>query len=213
MRRCYDISTSHIAVRLSAALLVLAAWTAGPAAAQPEELPLGSSMPAVNAPLTSPTGEAVDLASVTGENATVFIFWSHRCPWVDRYEERVLQLAGQMEANGVGFVLVNPNSGDEPVTDATRTSAQQLDGSGPNVRYLLDPDAALARALGASRAPHVFVFDSRSTLVYAGTIDDSPASTDSVEKPYLRDALDAVLAGNEVPVADTKAFGCTLKYE
>lgn len=169
-------------------------------------------MPSVTASFTTVDGGTVQLSSLLGQKATVFVFWSNQCPWVDRYEDRVLGLAKQAESEGVAFVLVNSNDAAAYPKESAEGNAQRAASKNYPVTYVRDENAVLAKALGASRAPHAFVFDDNSTLVYAGTIDDSPASADNVQKPYLKDAIDAVVAGEEVPVADTKAFGCTLKF-
>ena len=179
--------------------------------AQGQELPLGSDMPSVSASFTTTDGKSVSLPSLMGETATVIVFWSNQCPWVDRYEERVMELASAVQEQGVSFVLVNSNDATAYPQESEEANAERAAANDYSVTYIRDNDAALTRALGASRAPHVFLFDDTSTLVYAGTIDDSPASADNVENAYLRDAIEAVIAGEDVPVAHTKAFGCTLK--
>jgi hypothetical protein len=70
----------------------------------------------------------------------------------------------------------------------------------------------VAKAYGATVTPHVFVFGPDRKLVYRGRVDDStdPAK---VEKTDLRNALDDILAGKDVKVASTKAFGCTIKWK
>lgn len=195
---------------LCIALLVGLLGTAS-AVAQPEELPLGSALPSVEGPLQRVHDGTASVADLTGAQGTVFLFWSNQCPWVDKYAGRVQDLIGTFTGQGIQFVLVNAN-------DASAFPKESLDASQavasdyPQATYVKDANAALARALGASRTPHAFVFDAQNTLVYAGTIDDSPGDPGAVSTSYLNDALSAVVAGNDVPVADTKAFGCMIKF-
>ena len=185
--------------------------TAAPAAAQPEELPLGSSLPATDVSLTQVDGTTISVSEVLGSTATVFLFWSNQCPWVDKYEDRVQGMVEEFGGQGVEFVLVNANDASAFPRESLDASRQRAASREYDATYVRDDGAQLASAFGASRTPHVFVFDAQRTLVYVGSIDNSPADPDNVTKPYLRDALTAVLGGDSVPVADTKAFGCMLK--
>jgi thiol-disulfide isomerase/thioredoxin len=168
-------------------------------------------MPAPDVPLTRVDGSSATASDLMGASATVFVFWSNQCPWVDRYEDRIQSVASDFRGEGVRFVLVNANDATTFPKENLEASRERADAADYDVTYVRDDDARLAEALGASRTPHVFVFDDANTLVYAGAVDDSPASADNVEKPYLRNALQAVTSGESVSVADTKAFGCTLK--
>jgi peroxiredoxin len=80
-----------------------------------------------------------------------------------------------------------------------------------NFDYLYDEDQSLVRALGAERTPEVFVFDRDRRLVYHGAIDDNRDER-AVTHEYLRDALDALLAGREPTVRQTPPVGCTVKW-
>jgi len=80
------------------------------------------------------------------------------------------------------------------------------------IPYLHDETQEVARALGAQVTPHVFVLDSGQRLRYRGAPDaghDDP----SQNARYLRDALDAILAGDEPATADTRARGCSVKWK
>jgi len=78
--------------------------------------------------------------------------------------------------------------------------------------YLFDETQEVARAYGAERTPEVFVFDRDRRLRYHGAIDDNYEDPSRVRAHYLRDALDALLAGEPVPVEDTRPVGCTVKW-
>jgi hypothetical protein len=78
--------------------------------------------------------------------------------------------------------------------------------------YVVDATSNVARAFGATRTPEAFLFDAAGTLVYHGAIDDNAQDAAKVEKRFLKDALDALLAGREVAVKETKALGCSIKF-
>lgn len=194
----------------TAALLVVGA--SAPVFGQSEEIPLGSALPDVTAQFPAVDGTTKSVDELLGSNATVFIFWSNQCPWVDKYEDRVEDLVSAYQSRGVTFVRVNSNDPTAFPRESLQGSTEKAEEEEYQTPYIRDPKAALANALGASRTPHVFVFDDTQTLVYAGTIDDSPADASAVKKTYLKDALDATLNGEDVPLADTKAFGCMIKF-
>jgi len=188
------------------------AGTSSPAAGQSEEIPLGSALPDITAQFPAVDGTTKSVDDLLGEEATVLLFWSNQCPWVDKYEARVRDLVSTYRSQGVAFVRVNSNDPTAFPRESLSGSTERAEEGEYQTPYVRDPKAALANVLGASRTPHVFVFDDTQTLVYAGTIDDSPADASAVKKTYLDDALTAILEGNDVPVADTKAFGCMIKF-
>jgi hypothetical protein len=172
---------------------------------------VGDPLPAVEAPLKRTDGTAVRANRLTGEAGTVFLFWSNRCPWVDRYEGRVMRLASDFLQREVAFVLVNANDAAAAPGESLRASRKRARDAGYGATYVRDPTGALARALGAKRTPHAFVFGPEERLVYAGAVDDSPADADGVTQPYVRDALEALEAGRAPPIATTRAFGCMIR--
>ncbi len=193
-------------------LMLLGSSVAAPIFAQPQEVPLGTEMPTLDQPLTQIDGSSVSLDALTGSTATVILFWSNQCPWVRKYESRVDALVNEFADQDVRFVRVNSNDPSAFPQESLEASREHASEQGYQAPYVRDPNAALAQALGASRTPQVFVFDSTQTLVYTGTIDDSPASGDQVTTSYLRNALTALVQNAQIEVSQTKAFGCTIKY-
>lgn len=171
------------------------------------QLETGAEMPLANEQFSTASGSNVRLSGLAGNSGTVVMFWSNQCPWAGRYEQRVQELIDQYTSQGIAFLLVNSN---DPAA-FPRESASASRDIAVDVPYVMDPDGRLARAFGASRVPHVFVFDNSSALRYVGTIDDSPGDPGNVTQPHLRNALDAVLEGRNVQRAQTNAFGCMLK--
>lgn len=180
----------------------------GSAHAQPEPMPVGSSMP--SATLQQTDGTTLQLPAAAGEAGTVVIFWSNQCPWVDRYEDRVIELVNRFQGQGIRFMLVNANDASAFPQESMEAMRERPDAY--PAPYVQDGGAQLAQALGATRTPHAFVFDATQTLVYTGTIDDSPSGASGVSATYLADALSAIIRGEEVPTPQTKAFGCTIKF-
>ncbi len=154
-------------------------------------------------------GTQTTIGALTGTAGTVFLFWSNQCPWVDKYEERVLALHDQFAGQGIHFVLVNANDPNAFPQEAAAV------GQAKNypMPYVMDAGSQFAQALGAYRTPHVFAFDSTKTLVYTGAIDDSPGDPDNVQKTYLKDGAETLAQGGAIDPPSTKAFGCRIKFQ
>lgn len=209
MKKLHAISRT-LKWTVAAAVLIVA-----PARAQsPEEIPLGSEMPAVATQLSRVGGGPAALGSLQGDAATVVLFWSNQCPWVEKYEDRMVGLVNDYSDRGVRFVIINSNDPNAYPQEAAAAGAERFKSANypTGLVYLSDPASEVAGAFGAQRTPHVFVFDDSASLVYVGTIDDSPGDPANVKQRYLNEALDAVLGGSNVAVPKTKAFGCTIKF-
>lgn len=183
-------------------------------AQSPEEIPLGSEIPATQVALSRVEGGQTSLGALQGSQGTVVVFWSNQCPWVEKYEDRLTAIVDEFAGQGVGFVLINSNDPSAYPQESAEQSAQRMSDAGyPSALvYLADPTSEVAESFGAQRTPHVFMFDANGTLVYVGTIDDSPGDAGNANEPYLRRSLEALVSGNSMSVPKTKAFGCTIKY-
>ena len=80
------------------------------------------------------------------------------------------------------------------------------------VPYVVDDTSGVARAFGASVTPEAFLFDKTGKLAYHGTVDDNHLDASKVQKRYLIDALDAVVAGKAPALPETKSLGCGIKF-
>lgn len=173
---------------------------------------LALGAPAADFALAEPaTGRSVSLTDYAGRPALVVVFTCNHCPYAQAWEERLLGI-GRDYAGRAGMVLINANDAERYPADSPAAMAQRARERDFSAPYLHDADQAVARAYGAERTPEVFLFDADRRLVYHGTIDDNYEDPDAVKVHYLRDALDAVLAGRPVPAAETKVSGCTIKW-
>jgi peroxiredoxin len=155
--------------------------------------------------LVDTSGHEVSLAANKGSAATVVIFVATRCPVSNAYNERMSKLAAEYRAEGVSFVGINANRQE----DAAEVAAHARE-HGFTFPIYKDPGNVRADELAAQVTPEVFLFDASWTLRYHGRIDDSRDES-GVQTHDLHDALEAVLAGKQPAVTETKAFGCTIK--
>ena len=164
---------------------------------------------------------AFDLPGVDGRNhtideyadATILVLMQscNHCPYVLAWEGRIDALAREYADRGVRFVAVNSNDAEAYPADSFDAMVEHAREAGYSFDYLYDESQDVARALGSERTPEAFVFDADRRLVYHGAVDDNREEAD-VTKSYLRDALEAALAGETPPVADTPPVGCTVKW-
>jgi peroxiredoxin len=201
------------------AFLAIASSMAGAADFQPVTLALGAPAPDFNLPAVD--GRSYSLKDFGQAKVLVIIFTCNHCPTAQYYEPRIKQLATDYHDKGVAIVAIMPNDPksvrlDElGWTDLSDTFAEMKVRARDrqyNFPYLYDGDTeAVARQYGPVATPHAFVFDRERKLRYVGAIDDSERAQ-HVTQRYLRDALDALLAGKEVPVPKTKVVGCSIKW-
>lgn len=153
--------------------------------------------------LTGLDGKAVSIGLEGKTTAVVFV--SVQCPVSNAYNGRMKSLYNEYKAKGIDFVFVNSNA-----TESAGDAAKHAQTNGFTFAVYKDQDNRLADRLSAQVTPEVFLFDKAGNVVYHGSIDDSRAE-ERISKRPLKDALDAALTGKPVPVAESKAFGCTIK--
>lgn len=199
------------AFRTLACLLTLL-LVASPASAQ-EALEIGSDLPLGDRAMTKVGGGTTTFDQAMGSRGLAVIFWCNTCPWVKKYEDRVLALANEYMPAGVGFIAVNANDPVAFPDDNFQAMTQQAGAGDYPFPYVVDDGSEAALAFGATRTPQVFLFDAAGSLVYEGTVDDSPSDPGLVEEPYFENALDELIADIPITVQKTKAFGCTIKFQ
>ena len=157
-------------------------------------------------------GREHTLAEFSDADALVIIQMASNCPYVRAWEGRINAIHTDYSGRNVAVVGVNSNAPTIYLADLLPGMIERASEQGFEFTYLRDDDQTLARALGSTITPEVFVFDRDRKLAYHGMIDDSHDDTE-VTQHYLRDALDAVLEGAPPPVADEPPRGCTLKWK
>ena len=109
-------------------------------------------------------------------------------------------------------MLVNANDPTMHAEDGFEEMQARAKSRGMKIPYVVDDTSGVARAFGASVTPEAFLFDKAGKLAYHGTIDDNRKEPDKVKARYLKDALDAVVAGKKPAVPETKGLGCGIKF-
>jgi thiol-disulfide isomerase/thioredoxin len=198
-----------------AAVLALSAVVAGlalrhaPTARAADELALGAQGAGFD--LKGTDGKMHSLDSVKGTKGTAIIFTCNECPFAKGYEDRLIGLAKLYQPKGIGFVAINANDPKIVSGDGFEFMVKRAQEKNLPYPYVLDETQATATAYGAKVTPHVFLLDASGRLVYRGRVDDS-LQEDKVTTRDFASALDALVSGQPVKVAETKAFGCGVKY-
>ena len=180
---------------------------------QAGELDLGSVLPLEDVKLLDISGEHVSLGKAKGENGLLVIFSCNTCPWVIKWEDRYVELAKKYQSKGVGMIALNSNETTFESSDSMDKMKKHAKENNYNFYYARDDGSKLARKFGATKTPHVYLFNAEDQLVYRGAIDDNAKNQKKVKKPYVSDAIDAMLAGNTIKYASTKALGCGIKFK
>jgi len=177
------------------------------------ELEIGSAMPLMDHQLADISGNTMTLADVKGDAGTLVVFSCNTCPWVIRWEDRYVSLANTYAPKGIGMIAVNSNAARFGSEDSLEEMVEHAKNNGYNFPYAQDPESELASAFGATKTPHIYLFNADDKLVYLGAIDDNAKNAKKVEVPFLANAIDALLAGNPINPQTTKALGCSIKFK
>lgn len=186
----------------------------------PKVLPIGSDLPSFSLPgIDGKTHTEKDYADA---KILCVIFTCNHCPDSVAAAARTEKIHQDYKDKGVAIVAVNANNpeslrpdelGYSPYGDSFEEMKPFAESHGWTFPYLYDGEKQeFATACGAQSTPHVFIFDSERKLRYTGRMDDARRSSAPVEKSYVRDAFEAILAGKEVAEPTTRSFGCSTKW-
>ena len=197
-------------------LLLTAITTLAAAALYASDVPpVGSAAPDFSAP--DANGKTETLAQYKGKYV-VLEWFNPECPFVKKHygSDNMQKLQAEYTGKGVVWLTIDSNA---PGTEGNLTADQAkkvMDSwKTKQTALLLDPESAIAKAYGAKNTPNMVVISPEGKIVYEGAIDskatpnpaDIPSSTN-----YVRAALDEALAGKAISNAQTKPYGCSVKY-
>ena len=206
----------HLLLLLGAALCL----TSPLGAADYPVMKLGTAAPDFNLPGVD--GRNYSLKDFADAKLLTIIFTCNHCPTAQNYEERIKKLVADYQSRGVAFLAINPNSpeavrfdelGYTDLDDTLDSMKIRAEHKQFNFPYVDDgPTQATSKKFGPIATPHVFVFDEERKLRFQGRIDDNERES-LVKTRDTRAALDALLAGRQPAVAETRVFGCSTKWD
>jgi peroxiredoxin len=200
-------------MRLFSALIAFTLFLSGTVLADAE---IGQPAPAFT--LKDTTGKMLSLKDFKGK--VVVLEWlNFDCPFVKKHygSGNMQKLQAAETANGaVWLSIASSAKGKEGYYDAKGLTERNTKHQGKQTAILFDTDGKTGKAYGAKTTPHLYVIDKDGKLAYRGAIDDKP-STDqediATSKNYVTAALEDLRAGRKVANADTKPYGCGVKYK
>lgn len=173
-------------------------------------LQLGAQAPDFALPATD--GKTYRLADFDDAGVLVISFTCNHCPCVLGSDEITRATIEKYADQGVKMVAINANwVGVHPEDSFDHMVARMAEHRFPWV-YLYDEAQDVARAYGALRTPHFFVFDRQRRLVYTGRGVDQPEHPQYIEVNDLDNALAEVTAGQPVTTPLTNPIGCNVKW-
>jgi peroxiredoxin len=198
-------------------IVLLAALVLFVATSSAHAAPAVVGKPAPDFTLKDLAGKDVKLSSFKGK-VVVLEWFNPGCPYVKKSHSvgSLVDTAKKQSKNGVVWLAINSGAagkqGADPKDNESAAKTWSLEHP-----ILLDPTGATGKAYGATNTPHMFVIDSKGTLVYAGAIDNSPDGEGKSAEGgklinYVNAALEDIAAKRAVKTSTTKAYGCSVKY-
>lgn len=175
-------------------------------------LPLGTTAPDFSLP--DYDGKTVSLSDFQGRKALLVVFMCNHCPFVKHVAPELAKMTDEYQRLGVGVVGISSNDIANHPDDAPDKMKVEAAQQGYHFPYLYDADQRVATAYRAACTPDFYVFDADFKLVYRGQMDDTRPKQGTVPTGRdLRAALDALLAGKEIPQPQRPSIGCNIKWK
>lgn len=159
-------------------------------------------------------GNTVSLADFDQAKGFLVIFTCNTCPYAVAYEDRIIALDAKYKPLGVPVVAIMPNNPASKPGDSFEAMKERANEKGFTFPYLIDEGQTIYPQYGATRTPHVYLLEKTvegNVVRYIGAIDDNYQDATKVQEKFVENAVDAMLAGEEIKVATTKAIGCSIK--
>ena len=159
-------------------------------------------------------GKQVSLSDYSTAKGFIVVFTTNHCPYAKAYENRIVALDKIYKTKGYPVIAINPNNPDKNEQDSFENMQIRAKQKGFTFPYLLDEGQKIYPQYGATKTPHVYILEKKNEeliVKYIGAIDDNYQDVNAVEEKFVENAVDELLAGEEVSVKTTKAIGCSIK--
>ena len=159
-------------------------------------------------------GNMVSMADFKDAKGFIVVFTCNTCPYAVAYEDRVEALNKTYADKGYPVIAIMPNNTDVKPGDNMAAMKARAKAKGFTFPYLMDKGQKVYPQYGATKTPHIYILQKTKKglqVKYIGAIDDNYQDASAVTKTYAEDAVNALLNGEEVPEAKTRAIGCSIK--
>ena len=156
----------------------------------------------------------VSLSDFEEAKGFIVVFTCNTCPYAVAYEDRIEALNKKYASKGYPVVAIMPNNIEIKPGDSLNAMKQRAKEKGFTFPYLIDREQSIFPQYGATKTPHVYILEKTkdaNIVHYIGAIDDNYKDADAVDKKYVEEAVNALLANKPVPVSKTRAIGCSIK--
>ena len=174
-------------------------------------LQIGQPAPDFRLPATD--GKTYGLSDFATDPVLVVFFTCNHCPYVTGSDESTRATAEKFAGRGVRFIAINSNSANTYAEDDFPRMVERMQQEKFPWLYLHDATQDVARAYGALRTPHFYVFDHNRRLIYTGRAVDKPRQAERSEVHDLDRALEEHLDGRPISIPLTNPIGCNVKWE
>jgi glutathione peroxidase-family protein len=167
-----------------------------------------------NFKLEATNGEWYSNFAFADKYALCIIFTSNTCENSKAYWNRIIKLFDQYEEDNMAVVAINSNDVSKEPGDSMDEMKKLITSlQHENFVYLKDADQTVAKEMGATKNPEVFLFNSKRELVYKGVIDDNWENETQVMMAYLEDAIEYCLDGIDIDYPEIQAVGCDIIWK
>jgi peroxiredoxin len=163
--------------------------------------------------LRDTNGKYVSLHDYADAKGFIIVFTCNHCPFAKLYPPRLNELNKKYKQLGVPVIAISSTDTINYEEDTYPKMVVKARKEGFTFPYLYDEAQAAARIFGAQKTPHAFVVwkeNGKYVIRYSGAIDDNGAEAAKVKNHFVANAIDALLAGKEVAVKETKSIGCQI---
>ncbi|MGY5354538.1 thioredoxin family protein [Wenyingzhuangia sp. IMCC45467] len=164
--------------------------------------------------LMNVNGKMVSLSDYKDAKGFIVTFTCNTCPYAVAYEDRIIALNNKYASKGYPVIAIMPNNTVvKPGDDLAAMKARAIE-KGFTFPYLIDKNQTIYPKYGATKTPHVFVLEKTkkgNIVKYIGAIDDNYKDANAVKVKYTENAVDALLAGKDIELKETRAIGCSIK--
>lgn len=158
-------------------------------------------------------GKMIRLSEIKDVKGYIVVFTCNTCPFAKAYEERIIALHQKYAPLGYPVVAINSNDKTVKPDDSYESMQSYAKEKQFPFVYLYDETQEVAQTYGALKTPHVYLLDKQRVVRYIGAIDDNSEDASAVKEKYVENAVNALLAGKEVSLKETKAIGCGIKWK
>lgn len=174
-------------------------------------LELNTEAPNFTLPATD--GKTYSLGDFKNAKGLVVFFTCNHCPYVINSDETTRATAEKFQSRGVQFIGINSNSVNTVAADSFELMKVRMDAERFPWIYLHDESQEVAKAYGALRTPHFFVFSEGRQLVYTGRGVDSPRDPSKITINNLELALEELTSSKPISIPRTNPIGCNVKWD